>query len=60
MKPVPRYENRTIFGDLEHKVGATKVQLFARPPGTLLLRSLLMIFGSPTDTSQASVSARST
>jgi small subunit ribosomal protein S5 len=34
MKPVPRYENRTIFGDLEHKVGATKVQLFARPPGT--------------------------
>ncbi len=34
MKPVPRYENRTIFGDLERKVGATKVQLFARPPGT--------------------------
>ena len=34
MKPIPRYENRTIFGDLEQKVGATKVQLFARPPGT--------------------------
>lgn len=33
LKPVPRYENRTIFGDLEKKVGATKVQLFARPPG---------------------------
>lgn len=33
MRPVPRYENRTIFGDLEKKVGATKVQLFARPPG---------------------------
>lgn len=33
MKPVPRYENRTTFGDLERKVGATKVQLFARPPG---------------------------
>jgi small subunit ribosomal protein S5 len=33
MKPVPRYENRTIFGDLEMKVGATKVQLFSRPPG---------------------------
>lgn len=33
MKPVPRYENRTTFGDLEKKVGATKVQLFARPPG---------------------------
>lgn len=34
MKPVHRYENRTTFGDLEKKVGATKVQLFARPPGT--------------------------
>jgi small subunit ribosomal protein S5 len=34
MRPVPRYENRTTFGDLEHKVGATKVQLFSRPPGS--------------------------
>lgn len=34
MRPVPRYENRTTFGDLEKKVGATKVQLFSRPPGT--------------------------
>lgn len=33
MRPVPRYENRTTFGDLEQKVGATKVQLFSRPPG---------------------------
>ncbi|KAF2131332.1 hypothetical protein P153DRAFT_364931 [Dothidotthia symphoricarpi CBS 119687] len=33
MRPVPRYENRTTFGDLEMKVGATKVQLYARPPG---------------------------
>ena len=33
LKPVPRYENRTTFGDLEMKVGATKVQLFSRPPG---------------------------
>lgn len=33
LRPVPRYENRTTFGDLEMKVGATKVQLFARPPG---------------------------
>lgn len=41
MRPVPRYENRTIFGDLEQKVGATKVQLFSRPPGmsTLLFWS---------------------
>jgi len=33
LRPVPRYENRTTFGDLERKVGATKVQLFSRPPG---------------------------
>ncbi|CAN9166769.1 unnamed protein product [Alternaria alternata] len=33
MRPVPRYENRTTFGDLETKVGATRVQLFSRPPG---------------------------
>ncbi|KAF2869700.1 37S ribosomal protein-like protein S5 [Massariosphaeria phaeospora] len=33
MRPIPRYENRTTFGDLEKKIGATKVQLFSRPPG---------------------------
>jgi small subunit ribosomal protein S5 len=33
MRPVPRYENRTTFGNLESKVGATRVQLFSRPPG---------------------------
>ncbi|KAL1654648.1 28S ribosomal protein S5, mitochondrial [Didymella pomorum] len=43
MKPVPRYENRTTFGDLERKVGATKVQLFARPPG-FGLRTQHLIF----------------
>ncbi|KAF2631993.1 hypothetical protein BU25DRAFT_383480 [Macroventuria anomochaeta] len=43
MKPVPRYENRTTFGDLERKVGATKVQLFARPPG-FGLRAQHLIF----------------
>jgi small subunit ribosomal protein S5 len=37
MRPVARYENRTTFGDLERKVGATKVQLFARPPGEFAL-----------------------
>jgi small subunit ribosomal protein S5 len=34
LKPIPRYENRTIFGDVEGKVSAVKVQLMARPPGT--------------------------
>lgn len=33
MKPVPRYEERTIFGEVEGKVGASVVQLSARPPG---------------------------
>ncbi|KAF2691368.1 37S ribosomal protein-like protein S5, partial [Lentithecium fluviatile CBS 122367] len=43
MRPVPRYENRTTFGDLEWKVGATKVQLMARPPG-FGLRTQHLIF----------------
>ncbi|KAI0861422.1 37S ribosomal protein S5 [Xylaria cubensis] len=33
MQPIPRYENRTIFGDVEAKVGATIVKLQSRPPG---------------------------
>ncbi|KAG9981445.1 hypothetical protein KCU78_g21479, partial [Aureobasidium melanogenum] len=33
MKPIPRYENRTIFGEVEGKVGASVVQLSSRPPG---------------------------
>ena len=37
MKPIPRYEERTIFGDVEAKVGASVVQLSARAPGMLLV-----------------------
>jgi small subunit ribosomal protein S5 len=33
MKPIPRYEERTIFGEVEGKVGASVVKLSARPPG---------------------------
>jgi len=33
MKPIPRYEERTIYGDVEAKVAASVVQLSARPPG---------------------------
>ncbi|KAK2071824.1 hypothetical protein P8C59_006218 [Phyllachora maydis] len=33
LRPVPRYENRTIYGNVEAKVGATIVQLYTRPPG---------------------------
>jgi small subunit ribosomal protein S5 len=33
MTAVPRYEGRTIFGELEKKVGASIVRISARPPG---------------------------
>ncbi|KAK7977521.1 37S ribosomal protein S5 [Apiospora saccharicola] len=33
MKPVPRYEERTIFGSVTAKFGGTIVKLDARPPG---------------------------
>lgn len=33
MKPIARYEERTIYGEVEAKVGASVVQLSARSPG---------------------------
>jgi small subunit ribosomal protein S5 len=33
MKPILRYEDRTIFGDVDAKVSATELELYARPPG---------------------------
>ncbi|KUI60628.1 37S ribosomal protein S5, mitochondrial [Cytospora mali] len=33
MVPIRRYENRTIYGNVEGKVGGTVVQLYTRPPG---------------------------
>ncbi|KPM39457.1 hypothetical protein AK830_g7100 [Neonectria ditissima] len=33
MKPIRRYENRTVYGDISAKVSGTVVQLMARPPG---------------------------
>lgn len=33
MKPLRRYENRTIFGNITSKLGGTVVELSARPPG---------------------------
>lgn len=42
MKPIPRYENRTIFGEVEGKVGASVVQLSSRPPGTYLPKHYLI------------------
>ena len=34
MKPIRRYENRTVFGNVKAKISGTVVELFARPPGT--------------------------
>lgn len=33
MQPIPRYENRTIFGEVTAKVSGTVVRLNSRPPG---------------------------
>ncbi|EHY59252.1 28S ribosomal protein S5, mitochondrial [Exophiala dermatitidis] len=33
MTPILRYENRTIFGDVNGKVSATELELYSRPPG---------------------------
>ena len=34
MKPIRRYENRTIFGKVTSKVSGTVVEMESRPPGT--------------------------
>ena len=36
MQPIPRYEERTIYGEVEGKVSAAEVKLMSRPPGTSL------------------------
>jgi len=36
LQPISRYEDRTIFGDVKGKVGATELELMTRPPGTHL------------------------
>ncbi|KIH95202.1 small subunit ribosomal protein S5 [Sporothrix brasiliensis 5110] len=33
MRPIPRYEKRTIYGNVEQKISGTVVRLFSRPPG---------------------------
>lgn len=40
MKPIQRYENRTIYGKILKKVGGTTVEITAKPPGVSLLVSL--------------------
>ena len=36
MVPIPRYEGRTIYGDVKGKVGAVELELMTRPPGMCL------------------------
>ena len=33
LQPIPRYETRTIYGDVKGKVGAVELELMNRPPG---------------------------
>ena len=40
MKPIKRYERRTIYGEVKGKVGATELTLMARPPGECHFHSL--------------------
>jgi len=40
MQPIPRYEERTIFGEVEGKVSAVEVKLSARPPGKVSFTSI--------------------
>ena len=34
LQPIPRYEDRTIYGDVKVKMGAVELELMTRPPGT--------------------------
>lgn len=36
VQPIPRYEDRTIFGDVRVKIGAVELELMTRPPGMSL------------------------
>lgn len=53
IRPIRRYEDRTIYGDVEAKVSGTVVRLFTRPPGKLLPSSPMTALTR----GQASVSA---
>ena len=33
LQPIPRYEDRTIYGDVKVKMGAVELELMTRPPG---------------------------
>jgi small subunit ribosomal protein S5 len=41
MRPIPRYEGRTIYGEVEGKVAASVVQLKGKPPGMSISSSAI-------------------
>ena len=43
MQPIPRYEERTIYGDVKIKMGAVELELMNRPPGMSSLFSQLLL-----------------
>jgi ribosomal protein S5 len=43
MRPVHRYEDRTIYGEINKRVGGTTVQLSSRPPGKISARLLNLL-----------------
>ena len=43
LQPIPRYEDRTIFGDVKGKVGGTELELMTRPPGTLFPNPIIRV-----------------
>lgn len=47
MKPIRRYERRTIYGDVKAKVSGTVVELFSRPPGTFFFSFFFGIISIP-------------
>jgi small subunit ribosomal protein S5 len=49
MRPIPRYEDRTIFGDVEGKMSAVVVKLMARPPGKKKILDLQDLTASNTN-----------
>lgn len=44
MVPIRRYEKRTIYGNVESKVGGTVVQLYTRPPGMFCHAPFSLLF----------------
>lgn len=49
MVPIPRYEDRTIFGDVRGKVGGTELELMTRPPGMSLSQTSFPYFSCAFD-----------